>query len=104
MAPKKAEEPKVVKRVYKKKEVNTSNVVSELKPKMYVDTTAPEEAVEIVNIEVKPIKIKNVLYYYEQNKNKVYNTDYKYVGRYDTKNEVLCTDYPDSDAEPSFTS
>ena len=104
MAPKKAEEQKVVKRIYKKKEVNTSNVVSELKPKMYVDTTAPEEAVEIVNIEVKPIKIKNVLYYYEQNKNKVYNTDYKYVGRYDTKNEVLCTDYPDSDAEPSFTS
>jgi len=108
MPPKKKETTEVVKekpkRVYKKKEVNTSNVIVELKPKMYIDTTEAEHAVEIVKVEVKSIKIKDVQYYYEQNKNKVYTTDFTYVGRYDTKSEMLCTDYPDSDAEPSFTS
>jgi len=110
MPPKKKEEKEVKevkekpKRVYKKKEVNTSNVIVELKPKMYIDTTEAEHAVEIVKVEVKPIKIKDIQYYYEQNKNKVYTTDFTYVGRYDTKSEMLCTDYPDSDAEPSFTS
>jgi hypothetical protein len=101
---KKEEEQKTVKRIYKKKEVNTSNVVVELKPKMYVDNTEKETAFELVKVEVKPIKIQNIQYYYEQNKNKVYTTDFSYVGRYDTKLEKLCSDYPDSDAEPSFIS
>jgi hypothetical protein len=104
MSPTKKEVKEKPKRVYKKKEVNTSNVIVELKPKMYIDTTEAEHAVEIVKVEVKPIKIQDVQYYYEPNKNKVYTTDFSYVGRYDTKSELLCTDYPDSDAEPSFTS
>jgi hypothetical protein len=106
MPPKKKEEQKTdksVKRIYKKKEINTSNVVVELKPKMYVDTTESEIAYELVKVELKPLKIQGVQYYYEQNKNKVYTTDFSYVGRYDVKSELLCTDYPDSDAEPSFT-
>jgi hypothetical protein len=97
MAPRKKDGTEVVKRVYKKKDV-----VSELKPKMYVDTTTPEQVVEVVRVEVHRIKIKNVDYYHEPNKNKLYSTDYEYVGRYDTKNEKICTDYPDSDAEPVF--
>ena len=106
MPPKKKEEQTVekpAKRNYKKKEVTQSNVVAELKPKMYVDTTPSETAYTLVKIEVKPIKIEGIEYYYEENKNKVYTKDFNYVGRYDSKTEQLCTEYPDSDSEPSFT-
>ena len=90
-------------RIYKKKEVNSSNIVIELKPKMYVDASDKLEPVEIIKVTVKPLTIQGKPYYYEPNKNKVYTTDYDYVGRYDTRSELLCTDYPDSDQEPSFT-
>jgi hypothetical protein len=71
---------------------------------MYIDTIDANQAIEIVKVEVKPLVIEGKQYYYETNKNKVYTTDFSYVGRYDTKNEILSTEYPDSDAEPSFTS
>jgi hypothetical protein len=93
------------KRVIKKvNQVSSSNIIVELKPKMYIDTIDANQAIEIVKVEVKPLVIEGKQYYYETNKNKVYTTDFSYVGRYDTKNEILSTEYPDSDAEPSFTS
>lgn len=95
------------KRIIKKKEVkqvNSSNIIVELKPKMYIDTMDANQAIEIIKVEVKPLVIEGKQYYYETNKNKVYTTDYDYVGRYDTIKEILSTEYPDSDAEPSFTS
>lgn len=108
MAPTKKEENVVVKkddkpkRAYKKKVSNTSNVVVEIKEKMYIDNTSKEEACEIVKIEVTPITIKGEKYYYDKIKNKVYTLQYDYVGRYDTKSEILHTEYPDSDSEPVF--
>lgn len=109
MPPKKKEvsekekEKEKEKRVVKKtKPANTSNVVVELQPKMYIDTSETKEAFEIKRIEVKTIKLNGKDYYYDTNKNKVYTKDFDYVGRYDTKTDTLCTDYPDSDNEPSF--
>jgi len=97
-----SEKPK--KRTTKKKEeVVVNNVLDELKPKMYIDTSNNEIVEDIIKVEVRPIKIDNKDYYYNPTKDKVYTLDFNYVGRYDKKNSVICTDYPDSDAEPSFT-
>ena len=97
---------KVVRRkpVAKKDKTTPSNVVEELKPKMYVDPSIREEVADIVQLVVKPITISGRQYYYESNKDKVYTLDYSYVGRYDVKNEVLCTEYPDSDSDPNLCS
>jgi len=95
------EEPKVAKTKTKKLPL-ASNVVEELKPKMYVDPSKKEEVYDIVELSVKPITIAGKQYYYESKKDKVYTLDYTYVGRYDVKNEVLCTEYPDSDSDPNF--
>jgi len=97
---------KVTKRkaAIKKDKSTPSNVVEELKPKMYVDPSSREEVVDIVQLAVKPITISGKQYYYESNKDKVYTLDYTYVGRYDVKNEVLCTEYPDSDSDPNLCS
>lgn len=107
MPPKKKEEKKPTeevkpKTVRKKKTTQPTNVVEELKPKMYVDTSQIDEAMDIVKIEVRPIKINGTQYYYDNNKDKLYTTELTYVGRYDRKKEVICTEYPDSDAEPEF--
>ena len=103
MAKKKTEENTVVKTKTKGKAKSIpSNVVEELKPKMYVDASVKEEACDIVQLIVKPITIAGKQYYYESKKDKVYTLDYTYVGRYDVKNEVLCTEYPDSDSDPNF--
>ena len=97
------EEPKIVKTKTKTKKVPVaSNVVEELKPKMYIDPSVKEEASDIIQVIVKPITIAGKQYYYESKKDKVYTLDYTYVGRYDVKNEVLCTEYPDSDSDPNF--
>jgi hypothetical protein len=103
MVKKKTEEATVVKTKKKSKtQTVASNVVEELKPKMYVDTSVKEEECDIVQVIVKPITIAGKQYYYESKKDKVYTLDYTYVGRYDVKNEVLCTEYPDSDSDPNF--
>jgi len=88
----------------KKDKITPTNVVEELKPKMYVDPSSREEVVDIVQLTVKPITISGKQYYYEPNKDKVYTLDYTYIGRYDVKNEVLCTEYPDSDSDPNLGS
>jgi hypothetical protein len=69
---------------------------------MYIDPSVKEEASDIIQVIVKPITIAGKQYYYESKKDKVYTLDYTYVGRYDVKNEVLCTEYPDSDSDPNF--
>ena len=94
-----------------KKEVNNTsnpssnpidNIIDLLKTKLIIDPTKKEEVYDIVDLIVKPIKISGIDYYYEPNKSKVYTLDYKYVGRYDTKEEKLFTNYADSDAEPDI--
>jgi len=105
MAKKKVEDNTVVKTKTKGKAKAKSvpnNVVEELKPKMYVDPSVKEEVSDIVQLIVKPITIAGKQYYYESKKDKVYSLDYTYIGRYDVKNEVLCTEYPDSDSDPNF--
>lgn len=106
MAKKKTEEQNTVVKTKTKGKTKPaplpSNVVEELKPKMYVDASVKEEACDIIQLIVKPITIAGKQYYYESKKDKVYTLDYTYVGRYDVKNEVLCTEYPDSDSDPNF--
>lgn len=81
------------------KEVNTVNII--LKPTVVIKDSS-EEVYDVFEIKLEPKTILNTKYLYEPNKNKVYTSEFKYVGRYDTRNELLCTDYPDSDAEPCF--
>jgi hypothetical protein len=83
-----------------KKEVNKVDIV--LKPTVVVKDNQ-EEQYDVLEINLEQKTIQNTKYLYEPNKNKVYTSDFKYVGRYDTKSEMICTEYPDSDAEPSFT-
>jgi hypothetical protein len=91
---------KVKKQISKVKETN--DVIENLMPKMYIDNTQKEEVYDIVKLEVKRITILDKEYYYESTKDKVYTLDYDYVGRYDKKNNILCTTYPDSDIEPDI--
>ena len=83
-----------------KKEINKVDIV--LKPTVVVKDNQ-EEQYDVVEINLEQKTIQNTKYLYEPNKNKVYTSDFKYVGRYDNKSEMICTEYPDSDAEPSFT-
>ena len=80
------------------------NVVEDFGKKLVIDSKVEDDVYDVVELKVKPITINGINYYYEPKKDKVYTLEYKYVGRYDTKNEKLCLDYPDSDTEPSFTS
>ena len=82
-----------------KKEVNTVDIV--LKPTVVVKDTQ-EEVYDVLEIKLEQKTIHNTKYLYEPNKNKVYTSDFKYVGRYDMRSEHISVDYPDSDAEPAF--
>ena len=90
------------KKTIKKTSVDT--LVEDFGKKLVIDSSKQDDVYEIVELKVRPITIGTTKYYYESKKDKVYTLDYKYVGRYDTKNEQISVDYPDSDAEPSFTS
>lgn len=59
-----------------------------------------EEAFDIVELHLKKIEVCGKSYLYEPMKSKVYTIDYDYVGRYDSKEKRIFTEYPDSDAEP----
>lgn len=82
-----------------KSEPNTVDIV--LKPTVVVKDST-EEVYDVLEIKLEQKIIENTKYLYDPNKNKVYTSDFKYVGRYDIRNEQLCTDYPDSDTEPCF--
>lgn len=88
------------KKAIKKTSVDT--LVEDFGKKLAIDTTKQDVVYDIVELKVRPITIGTTKYYYESKKDKVYTLDYKYVGRYDTKNEQISVDYPDSDAEPTF--
>lgn len=59
-----------------------------------------EEAFDIVEIHLKKLELGGKSYLYEPMKSKVYTLEYDYVGRYDSKEKRIFTEYPDSDAEP----
>ena len=59
-----------------------------------------EEAFDVVEVHVKKIEVAGKPYLYEPMKSKVYTLEYEYVGRYDSKEKRIFTEYPDSDAEP----
>ena len=85
-----------------KKNVVVDNVV---KPTMYVNNTTTQpndlyDLYDIVEIILEPIIIHKIKYLYNPTNNKVYSSEYKYLGRYNSKEEVLCSDFPDSDSEP----
>lgn len=82
-----------------KKQVNKVDIV--LKPTVVVKDEQ-EEVYDVLEISLEPKTIHNTKYLYEPNKNKVYTTDFKYVGRYNTREDILSTEYPDSDTEPCF--
>jgi hypothetical protein len=86
----------------KEEKVVTKNIVVSSEEKLLVDPNTKHEAYDIVELIVKPITIHNVDYYYEPKKNKVYTLQYDYIGRYNTKEETLHREYPDSDCEPSI--
>jgi len=82
------------------KKTSVDDIVEDFGKKLVIDSSKQDEVYDIVELKVRPITIGTTNYYYEPNKNKVYTLNYKYVGRYDRKQEVLNTDYADSDAEP----
>jgi len=79
-------------------------VTEDFGKKLVIDSSIQDDVYDVVELKVKPITIGETKYYYEPNKDKVYTLDYKYLGRYDRKQETICVDYHDSDSEPSFTS
>jgi hypothetical protein len=78
------------------------SVTEDFGKKLVIDSSIQDEVYDVVELKVKPITIGETKYYYEPNKDKVYTLDYKYVGRYDRKQETICVDYHDSDTEPSL--
>ena len=68
--------------------------------KIIVVSREKEEAFDIVEVHVKKIEVGGKSYLYEPMKSKVYTLEYDYVGRYDSKEKRIFTEYPDSDAEP----
>ena len=87
---------------YNKLKKNPINVVS-LKEPVVVNSKPCDELYDVLEVQLEARTIDNTKYLYDTNKNKVYTTEFKYVGRYNILEETLHTDYPDSDAEPSFT-
>uniref|UniRef100_A0A6C0D7G4 Uncharacterized protein n=1 Tax=viral metagenome TaxID=1070528 RepID=A0A6C0D7G4_9ZZZZ len=85
-----------------KKTIKKTSVESITEDKLVINTSEQSDVYDVVELKVTPITIGTTKYYYESKKDKVYTLDYKYVGRYDRKQETICVDYPDSDAEPNF--
>ena len=54
---------------------------------------------ETVNIYVKKMEVDGKLYYLDPNKEKLYNLQFQYVGRYDKEKKEILTQFHDSDAE-----
>ena len=80
---------------------DVENVIQSLQTKLYIDATKEsQEIYEVVKVIIKPIVIDNKKYFYDSNKNKLYDSELIYVGRY--KAGKIYTEYPDSDAEPIF--
>lgn len=79
---------------------SVNSLIETMKETMYIDPDKKEEIYDIVEVTVIPTTIKNVKYYYEPKKNKLYTLEYEYVGRYDRKNEKICEEFPDSDSDP----
>ena len=77
------------------------NVIESLQTKLYIDPDQKQEIYEVVKVVLKQIIIEDKKYYYDPIKDKVYNIELKYVGRY--KDGKIYTDYPDSDEDPNFT-
>lgn len=82
----------------KKSSNQVENVIDSLQTKLYIDPDQKQEIYEIVKVIIKPIVINNKKYYYDTKKDKVYDTELKYIGRY--KDGTIYTEFPDSDAEP----
>ena len=84
----------------KKSSNEIENVIESLQTKLYIDPDQKQEIYEVVKVIIKPIIVEGKKYYYDSIKDKVYNIELKYVGRY--KDGKIYTDYPDSDADPNF--
>lgn len=55
-------------------------------------------SVEVCEIDVVPIKLSALEYYYNKNNSKLYSLDFNYVGKYDIVNEKI-ESVPDSDTD-----
>lgn len=87
--------------IKKKKPVTKNeNVIESLQEKLYINPDKKDEIYEIVKIIIKPLIISNKKYYYDHVKDKLYDTELKYLGRY--KDGTIYTEFPDSDEEPNL--
>ena len=82
----------------KKSTNDVADVIEALQTKLYINPEKKEEAYEIVKVSVKPITVNDKKYFYDSIKDKIYDIELNYVGRY--KAGKIYTDFPDSDKEP----
>lgn len=92
----KAEKP-VFKLKKKEPETTVLKFIEEMSPTIYIEDE------NIIDVTVKPIKVKGVSYYFDASSGKVYEfleTGVgRYKGRYSEETNELNTTYPDSDEE-----
>jgi len=89
-------------KLLKKPPIPIESIIISLQDKCYIDEDNKKNVDDIKEIFIKSITISGKSYYYHVESSKVYTKDYIYVGRYNTREEILEIDYADSDTEPSF--
>lgn len=60
--------------------------------------TSPQSEVDVITVKVKTIEIDSRKVYLSSEKDKVYDTKFNYLGRYNRRADTIETGYPDSDA------
>jgi len=71
----------------------------DLTPLAKVETEHSLLVEETIHVHVKKLEVHGRSYYLDPKKEKVYNLQFKYVGRYDKINETIVTGFHDSDQE-----
>ena len=72
---------------------------SQAQPTLGVIQPQPLEEVEVVKISVRKIVIDDRMVYLSSEKDKVYDLKFKYIGRYNRRDDRVESKYPDSDRD-----
>jgi hypothetical protein len=91
--------PEPVKKIPKKRLPKVVITQATEAPLAYVPSTEKEPVDETITISVKKQEIDGRTYYVDFIKQKVYDMKFKYVGRYDSKENTVATGFYDSDVE-----
>ena len=92
--------PPVVAPTTKKFRPKKAEPVQKPKPIIGVVEQAPMEDITIVKVVARKTEIGGRALYVSGKKDKVYDLKFKYIGRWNRREDKVDTTYPDSDAEP----